>query len=60
MSEKKLVIASSAATYGNGVSGFKDELGTIEKLRPLNPYGMSKQLVDIYLKGKSIFQISCQ
>tara|TARA_Y100000589_G_C27178693_1_gene639795 strand:- start:419 stop:1429 length:1011 start_codon:yes stop_codon:yes gene_type:complete len=54
-SEKKLVIASSAATYGDGASGFKDELGTIERLRPLNPYGMSKQLVDIYLKRKDYF-----
>ena len=51
--EKKLVLASSAATYGDGSNGFKDDIKQLEKLRPLNPYGISKHLVDIYLKRKS-------
>ena len=38
--------ASSAATYGAGENGFIDEEDDLEKLRPLNPYGWSKQLMD--------------
>jgi len=49
---KKLIIASSASTYGSGDEGFKVNIHNLEKLRPLNPYGMSKHLVDIYLKRK--------
>lgn len=38
--------ASSAATYGDGENGYDDEHQGIDKLKPLNPYGYSKQLVD--------------
>lgn len=38
--------ASSAATYGAGEHGFEDDEDELEKLRPLNPYGWSKQLMD--------------
>ena len=44
----RLIYASSAATYGDGSNGFDDE-GTSEalgKLKPLNPYGWSKHVVD--------------
>lgn len=41
-----LVYASSAATYGAGESGYDDNHETIEKLRPLNPYGESKNELD--------------
>ena len=41
-----LVYASSAATYGNGELGYKDEESIIENLRPLNPYGISKNEFD--------------
>ena len=44
----RLIYASSAATYGDGAQGFDDD-GTCEALaalRPLNPYGWSKHLVD--------------
>lgn len=47
---KKLVIASSASTYGDGNNGFRDDYYELENLKPLNPYGMSKHLVDIFLK----------
>ncbi|MFM1792936.1 MAG: hypothetical protein RLZZ252_1290 [Bacteroidota bacterium] len=47
-----LIYASSAATYGNGQHGFQDGLDTIEQLQPLNPYGSSKQLVDLWVKEK--------
>jgi ADP-L-glycero-D-manno-heptose 6-epimerase len=46
----RMVYASSAATYGNGENGFDDDEESIEKLRPLNPYGYSKQIFDLYLK----------
>lgn len=41
-----LVYASSAATYGNGEFGYKDDHNIIEKLVPLNPYGDSKNDFD--------------
>lgn len=42
----KLIYASSAATYGNGTAGFDDTQANIPLLKPLNPYGFSKQLFD--------------
>jgi len=43
-----LIYASSAATYGNGESGFDDEFAiqALARLRPLNAYGWSKHVVD--------------
>lgn len=41
-----LVYASSAATYGLGEFGYKDDHAVIEKLKPLNPYGDSKNNFD--------------
>ena len=41
-----LIYASSAATYGNGELGYDDEHGLIQKLKPLNPYGISKNEFD--------------
>lgn len=41
-----LVYASSAATYGSGDCGFIDDHAIVEKLRPLNPYGISKNEID--------------
>lgn len=43
-----LVYASSAATYGDGKFGFDDSLTDIELLKPLNPYGESKQQFDLW------------
>ena len=40
--------ASSAATYGDGSLGFKDDNNLSYKLRPLNMYGYSKNLFDIW------------
>ena len=41
--------ASSAATYGGGELGFSDEDDTLSpKLKPLNPYGISKNDFDIW------------
>ncbi len=41
-----LVYASSAATYGLGEFGYKDDHSLSEKLQPLNPYGVSKNEFD--------------
>lgn len=38
--------ASSAATYGAGEEGYDDNEKRVDRLRPLNAYGYSKQLVD--------------
>ncbi|MBI3534656.1 MAG: ADP-glyceromanno-heptose 6-epimerase [Deltaproteobacteria bacterium] len=43
-----LVYASSAATYGAGELGYDDDEKIIPKLKPLNPYGQSKQLFDLW------------
>jgi ADP-L-glycero-D-manno-heptose 6-epimerase len=46
----RFVYASSAATYGDGSAGMEDGDAKIESLRPLNMYGYSKQLFDLYAK----------
>lgn len=43
-----LVYASTAATYGLGEEGYDDNESIIDKLKPLNPYGLSKQEFDIW------------
>jgi ADP-L-glycero-D-manno-heptose 6-epimerase len=44
----RFIYASSAATYGGGECGFADDENpsALAKLRPLNPYGWSKHVVD--------------
>lgn len=44
--------ASSAATYGAGENGF-DDMEDIGILRPLNAYGYSKQLFDLWVQKQS-------
>jgi len=53
----RFINASSAATYGNGSLGFSDDAGgpdradaadTLDALRPLNMYGYSKHLFDLW------------
>ena len=47
---RRLIYASSAATYGDGALGFdgRDDLNSLTALRPLNAYGWSKALFDIF------------
>jgi ADP-L-glycero-D-manno-heptose 6-epimerase len=45
-----LVYASSGATYGAGEQGFSDSWETTLKLKPLNPYGQSKQDFDLWAR----------
>lgn len=42
----RFIYASSAATYGSGGHGFSDDIETMQKLKPINRYGYSKQLFD--------------
>lgn len=46
----RFVYASSAATYGDGSAGMNDTEDAIERYRPLNMYGYSKHLFDLYAK----------
>lgn len=43
-----MVYASSAATYGDGENGYEDDMNLIPQLKPLNPYGRSKQEFDLW------------
>ncbi len=47
---RRFVYASSAATYGDGSLGFDDtqDWEALAALRPLNPYGWSKALFDVF------------
>ncbi len=42
------IYASSAATYGDGSLGYADDHSLIPRLKPLNPYGQSKQDFDVW------------
>ena len=46
----RMIYASSAATYGDGETGFNDDddADSLSQLRPLNAYGYSKMLFDLY------------
>ncbi|QIF83044.1 ADP-glyceromanno-heptose 6-epimerase [Brevundimonas sp. 'scallop'] len=46
----RMIYASSAATYGDGETGFNDDddADSLSQLRPLNAYGYSKMLFDQY------------
>lgn len=51
----RLLYASSAATYGNGACGFSDD--NLE-LKPLNKYGYSKHLFDVWWRRQEV-EIQC-
>lgn len=50
----RFIYASSAATYGDGSQGFSDDEDKLETLKPLNPYGYSKQIFDIWAKRNGL------
>ena len=54
--EARFIYASSAATYGNGSDGFDDDQNQIEKLVPLNMYGYSKQMFDLWVRQAGLFE----
>ncbi len=45
----RFIYASSAATYGDGSVGYKDDESTIRRCQPLNLYGQSKQDFDLWV-----------
>jgi len=51
----RFIYASSAATYGDGSVGFSDDQEKIEALRPLNMYGYSKHLFDLWARRTGLF-----
>ena len=44
----RFIQASSAATYGDGSQGFDDDVDRLGELHPLNMYGYSKHLFDLW------------
>jgi ADP-L-glycero-D-manno-heptose 6-epimerase len=52
--EQRFIYASSAATYGDGSRGFIDDEGKLETLEPLNMYGYSKHLFDLWVKNEKV------
>jgi len=44
----RFIYASSAATYGDGSKGYDDDLSTLDQLAPLNMYGYSKHMFDLW------------
>ncbi len=47
------IYASSAATYGAGELGYDDDHVLTTRLKPLNPYGLSKNQFDLWALSKS-------
>jgi ADP-L-glycero-D-manno-heptose 6-epimerase len=56
----RFVYASSAATYGDGRLGFDDDRNDagLAALRPLNMYGYSKHLFDLWASSRGLFHRS--
>jgi len=50
----RLVVASSAATYGDGSAGFDDDPAGLDRLKPLNMYGYSKHLFDLWARREGV------
>lgn len=50
----RFINASSAATYGDGSRGFSDDPSLLPSLRPLNMYGYSKHLFDLWLARSAL------
>ena len=51
----RFVYASSAATYGDGSLGYSDDPALLPQLRPLNMYGYSKHMFDLWAQRKGYF-----
>lgn len=50
----RFVYASSAATYGDGSNGYNDDESNLHILRPMNMYGYSKHLFDLWIKRNGL------
>ena len=51
----RFIYASSAATYGDGSLGYSDDDAVTPTLRPLNMYGYSKQMFDLWALKRRLF-----
>jgi len=49
-----LIYASSAATYGGGKLGYSDNHSLVSRLKPLNPYGISKNEFDKWVLAQTV------
>ncbi len=54
---QRFIYASSAATYGDGSKGFSDDHQKLDELEPLNMYGYSKHLFDLWAKNSGALNI---
>tara|TARA_B100000609_G_C17199063_1_gene427021 strand:- start:607 stop:1578 length:972 start_codon:yes stop_codon:yes gene_type:complete len=52
----RFLYASSCATYGDGSLGYDDNEAEIEKLRPMNMYGYSKHMFDLWARRQGILK----
>ncbi|MFP4679265.1 MAG: ADP-glyceromanno-heptose 6-epimerase [Chitinispirillaceae bacterium] len=52
----RFIYASSAATYGNGDQGYEDDESRLNALRPLNMYGYSKHMFDMYARRRGLLE----
>ncbi len=50
----RFIYASSAATYGDGKKGFSDDHSLLQELAPLNLYGFSKHLFDLWAEKQGV------
>jgi len=53
--EARFIYASSAATYGDGSKGYDDDRAALGQLEPLNMYGYSKHMFDLWAEGHGLF-----
>ncbi len=51
----RFIYASSAATYGDGKAGFNDDEEKLDTLKPLNLYGNSKHMFDLWARKAQLF-----
>jgi ADP-L-glycero-D-manno-heptose 6-epimerase len=54
--DARFLVASSAATYGDGRMGYSDDEGLAPSLRPLNMYGYSKHLFDLWALRNGLYK----
>ncbi len=54
--QARFIYASSAATYGDGKLGFSDDEELLNRLRPMNMYGYSKQMFDIWAQKHGLLR----
>ncbi|MCD6152992.1 MAG: ADP-glyceromanno-heptose 6-epimerase [Syntrophobacterales bacterium] len=52
----RFIYASSAATYGDGTLGFSDDDHVSKTLQPINMYGYSKQVFDLWVLRNQLEQ----